>query len=126
MSPGLERLVTPGRRERLPVQIRIARLRQAIASERVTTKVAVWSLEPRLARIEQLLLRLRRVPAYAARLAPYAVPIVGLVFRRSRIVRFALRSWGVVRLARSIARAVVARRRAAARNHGSALQGEFE
>lgn len=111
MSPAPERFTGLRAAPRVTVEARITRLRQQIASERVRTRVVAWALEPRIRRVERVFMQLRGLPRYAARIAPYALPVAGLVFRRSRAIKLALRVWGAVRLAKSVARAVISNRR---------------
>jgi hypothetical protein len=89
---------------------RIARLRQRIVSEREVTRATVLVLTPKLDAAARLVWRLKGVPALAARYAPLLLPMAGVVFRKSPVVRNVMRFWGLAKLAKAIARSVLAAR----------------
>ena len=97
--------------ERNSVETRILHLRQRIALEREVTRATVLTLTPKLDAAARVIVRIRGVPALAARLAPVLLPLASMLFRKSPVVRNVVRVWGLAKLAKSIARSVTQVRR---------------
>lgn len=92
---------------------RMLRLRRSIASEREVTRASVLVILPKVVTLARIMSRLRGVPRLAGRYAPLLLPLAGLVFKKSPVLRTVTRVWGLARLVKTVANSVsmVRRRR---------------
>ena len=101
-------------RNKLSTDERMLRLRRRIKCEREVTRASVLVIVPKVIKVARILGTLRGVPRLAGRYAPLILPLAGLVFRKSPVLRTVTRVWGLARLVKTVARSVsVARRRSA-------------
>jgi hypothetical protein len=98
-------------RKKTSTDERMLRLRRRIASEREVTRATVLVILPKVVKAARIVSRLRGVPRLAGRYAPLLLPLAGLVFKKSPVLRTVTRMWGLARLLKSVARSVALVRR---------------
>jgi hypothetical protein len=96
---------------KLGTQERMLRLRRRIKSEREVTRASVLVILPKVVKVARILSSLRGVPRLAGRYAPLILPLAGLVFRKSPVLRTVTRVWGLARLVKTVAKSVAMARR---------------
>ncbi len=96
---------------KLGTQERMLRLRRRISSEREVTRASVLVILPKVIKVARILSSLRGVPRLAGRYAPLILPLAGLVFRKSPVLRTVTRVWGLARLVKTVAKSVALVRR---------------